>query len=183
VPEANSNLPHVTAVLSTLGLYDFRWASEQAKERGSRIHRAISFLADNDLDWKSVDEEEVGYVRAAQKFLRDTEFKVELVECHVSNPVYGYQGTLDLEGRVRGIRRTLVDWKSSETGLVVDEVALQLAAYGFALDPAAIFDRVGVGLMPDGTYKIKWFKTEDYREDCHDFLAALRVCKRLERTK
>lgn len=176
----------VTAVLRDTGLYCYDWGTEEARERGRRVHLAAEFLDEGTLDWRSVDDEDEPFVRAWERFKKETKFEVcvddhgPVIERQVVCTLYGYAGTMDRMGRCDGGRETVVDLKSSESGVISPNVGLQLAAYGFAYDPKRAFDRVAVVLQPE-RYTVKWFPVGDYYSDAHDFLAAMRLAARAKR--
>lgn len=187
MPEAIAReLSRVTQILSATGLYDFQYADEEAKERGSRVHLATHFFDEGDLDWRSVDEADEPFIRGWQEFRRDTQFVPDLIEHPVENTLYQYRGTLDRLGTVKGRPlQVLIDLKTSNSGQISKNVGLQLAAYGFAYDRGRVFDRAAIVLLPapmnGKLYSVRWFPVPEYQSDVADFLAAVRLARRAER--
>lgn len=124
----------VTQVLKNRGLIDTSHFTEESRLRGTAVHEAIHFLNEGDLDWSTVDERLVGYLKAYQKFLRETDFQPIGSELCMGSSA-GYGGTLDAFGPFgpRGDRMAIVDYK---TGSHQPAYHVQLAAYhDLLLDP------------------------------------------------
>jgi hypothetical protein len=108
----------------------------EARERGQRVHNAIHFLLEDDLDDASIDEETRGYLESGKQYLDAYVAKVYRAEFRVYSLRYGCAGTMDLLGVHADGHCSIWDWKSGNP----DDVAadLQLAAYlGFAREMAA----------------------------------------------
>jgi hypothetical protein len=190
-------VPSVTQVLEAVRLIDLyhlpRETRERALERGRRVHAAIHYLIEGSLEIMSVDDEDRGYLDAAEAFLKDAALIPVLFEHRVCHPPLRYAGTTDLVAWWNG-ELAVVDWKSSlnPTSLCAD---LQLAAYVEALrlampaevldyDPAEPIRRVGVSLRKDGSYKATVYggPVEQIR-DFGIFRAALTVCHEQRRRR
>ena len=163
----------VTQVLDECGLVSPFCKGEEYRTRGQAVHMACQFSDEGELDWETVRPEWIGYVQAWEKFKNETGFQVLLSEHKVAHLTYGYAGRLDRQGIFNAKKRdTIVDIK---TGAIQPETALQLAAYGEAYLPGKLWDRVAVGLKPDGNYSLKVYPPAEFQADLHDFLACLRV--------
>lgn len=108
-----------------------------ARDRGQRVHNAIHFLLEDDLDDASIDDETRGYLESGKQYLEAHVAQIFRAEFRVYSVRHGCAGTMDLLGVHRHDECVTVwDWKSGNP----DDVAadLQLAAYlNFALEMAA----------------------------------------------
>lgn len=172
-------MPRVTTILNDLRLI-YRIDDEAAKARGTAVHKAISFLLEERLDWKSVDPLILGYIQAAQKFCSDMDVHPIAIEQHVALPELGYAGTLDLLCTFgRSNAKAIVDWSSG--GSVPVTKGLQLIAYGAARpigtkppkQPLPPIGRVGVQLREDGTYITNVFDVKTWFQDWRAWLGAI----------
>lgn len=120
------------------GVYALRQRGQrliEARERGQRVHSAIHFMLEDDLDDDSIDEETRGYLESGQKYLAAYVHKIFRAEMRVFSTRYGCAGTLDILAMHADGRVFIGDWKSGNP----EDVAawLQTAAYlGFALEMA-----------------------------------------------
>lgn len=126
--------PSVTEVLGPAetfaGLFDGVPAAalEVAKDRGSYVHEAMALLARGSLDWDSLADPWVQYIRTGERFLTDSEIVVTGSEVPVYSERLRVAGTIDLLGVWRG-RSALLDFKAS--AVVPVTVGPQTAGYGF----------------------------------------------------
>ncbi|MGH7935936.1 MAG: hypothetical protein ACREF8_02885 [Chthoniobacterales bacterium] len=165
-------VPSVTQILKAEGVVDDRWFTEFGRWRGSAVHRAIHLAAENRLDRRSLDPRIKPYLKAAESFQKTTKFFPAMVEQQVWEEAFRYCGTLDAVGYFASANpcepHILVDYKTYDPQ---PWTALQLAAYGRALDPKAVFRRIAVCLASDGTYRLKEFVLTEYVADVNTFLA------------
>lgn len=103
-------------------------ALELARERGNYVHEAMALLARGTLDWCSVAEPWVQYIRTGERFLRDSELVVTGSEVPVYSERLRVAGTIDLLGIWRS-RSALLDFKASAAVPVT--VGPQTAGYKF----------------------------------------------------
>ena len=90
-------VPSVTQIIDAGGLISDFCKSEQAAERGLRIHEACALLARGVLDWSTVDPRIIGYVLSYQRFLEAcSSWKVLAVEQRVFGELHRYCGTFDV---------------------------------------------------------------------------------------
>lgn len=145
-------LPGVTEILKGLGIIDYRWAQERDLIRGQAVHLACKYLAENCLDWTSVDPSIRGYVEAYQKFLKDTSFLPQVCEKPMFNLIYRFSCTPDQIGVLNG-RDTICEIK---TGSTPPWVGLQTAAQALAYKPDGWMkvDRVCLELRADGSNRL-----------------------------
>ncbi len=167
-------LPSVTQILDTVGLISSFAKSETAALRGSLVHKACHYLAEGKLDWASVDARILGYVLAYQKFLDETRFEPEILECSQYHRDYLYAGTPDAVGKHIKMGRYLYDIK---TGSPAKYHGLQTAAYaGFF---PGLIKRATLFLYDDETYNLRFHND---RTDWPDFISCLNVFRLKEAT-
>lgn len=131
---------------------------DTAANRGTEVHKLAQRLAAGQE--VTVPDELVGHVDSYLKFRKDWDPTDELVEVVVGNRKHRYMGTADLFADLDSLGTTLLDIKTSRSG-IFGETGLQLAAYRYAefyLDPDSgeekpmpEFDNVvGLWLRADG---------------------------------
>jgi hypothetical protein len=172
-------LPSVTQVLGDLLNYGFLDEQDRARylERGRLVHAAT---ADDDagvLDETTVPLDIRGYVLGWRAFRADYDFRPDRIEQQVCNEKFGYAGTLDRTGVLRGGGLAIIDIKS---GAMPASAPYQLAAYAGALPAPRRFRRLCVELHADAGYRVIGFATRDYQHDFDTFLAALETFKTKE---
>src|SRR5262245_39847574 len=124
-------VPSVTEILKSAGYIDFSRVPsdilDAAQQRGTLVHEALHYLADDDLNPDSVPEAIRGYVEAGIAFRRTAGFTVYAAEMRVYSRRWQLAGTVDLFGQWEGEFDCVADYK---TGHPKDVAAdLQLAAY------------------------------------------------------
>jgi hypothetical protein len=146
----------VTESLKLAGLIDgIQFASEEALWRGKAVHAAIHFYHKGTLNWDSLDERLVPFVRGYLKFIEDTGFVPEEWEKRVSIPHLILCGTLDVIGVLPDGSRALIDFKTGLQANMGEWVGLQLALYDMAMGlvtPAR--KRYGLKLMGENNYRL-----------------------------
>ncbi len=162
-------VPSVTQVLTVAGLLDPRWYTEESKARGKAVHAACHYIDEGDLDWSTVHPLVVPYVRAYEKFVKDTGFKPKLIEKAVCNETYFFAGTLDRFGFLQDDDcGDLIDIKS---GASEPWHSIQMAGYGLCLPHMP--RRRALYLKKDGSYKLGAIYTNP--QDAGVFLSALTI--------
>jgi hypothetical protein len=108
---------------------------ERARDRGKRVHLALHFLFDDDLDDDSIDDEVRGYLQSAQGYLARHVVQIYRAEFRVWSLRNWYAGTCDL---LAVHDDGLVSVDDFKTGDPADVAAhLQTAGYlGAALEMA-----------------------------------------------
>jgi RecB family exonuclease len=147
---AGTRMPSVTQILDAAGFIDKRWFTEEARDRGTAVHKIVEAYIKYDDDACDVLLE--GYLDAYKKAKREIGFEVIESEILVHSIRYWYAGTLDLIAVVDG-ELAVIDIKS---GSDVPAYALQTAAYAeayFEQNAMPITKRYGLYLAQDGTYK------------------------------
>jgi len=157
----------VGKILESVGVSDFSFIPTADRERyftrGKYVHLAMELLLRGGLNWDTVDERILGYVKAGEKFLLDTGFKAICIEKPLYHPIWDYCGTSDTVGIMAG-REVVVDWKS---GQVTAGVKWQTAAYAELYNVNGIaspVERYGVELKENGKYRMSecWMDTKDW---------------------
>ena len=172
----------VTKAIDLAGLMSDWARDEAAAERGTAVHLATRLYDEKNFSLlkihlrETVEMETEGYLEAHILFLKQSRFKVELIEHRVVDELYGYAGTLDRKGILNG-QKAIGDLKSSKTGRTPLSTAWQTAAYANAYKRGGRFLRFGLALHPDGTYNVTLYPPKDMRSDLEDFLAVLRVTR------
>ena len=170
----------VTQVIRLAGIGDdFSMVSKEVMEsaqiRGRLVHMACQFFDDGELDPQSVAEPIQGYVDAYMRFRHEIKIIPLAVEQKMVSEEMGLAGTPDLICFLNG-RRSVVDRKTSQ--YMSKSMGLQTAGYKILwndLRPGApVYDRYGLKLSNDGSYKL--IRHED-GDDEPAFMAALKVAR------
>jgi hypothetical protein len=191
-------VPSVTGILKSAGLLDFSkippFILEAALERGSKVHQAIHFVNERDLDVARFCLDFPGYapyLLAWIAFCDQRRFTPVLNEHRVASRRHHVAGTLDCLGVLDGVP-VLIDFKTGRPDDVAAE--LQTAAYlGFALEWASeddalarffakhpIVKRYAVQLKKDATFRVEAYAAPtDYRE----FLALVTARRVVEKRR
>jgi hypothetical protein len=174
----------VTGILSRTGLVNFSHIPQNIREaaldRGRRVHKALHFLLDGDLDLASLDDHIRGYVEAGQSFITTSGFEVAGLERRLAHPVRRYVGTCDAFGWWQG-QCAIADWCCGD--LWESCKHLQTAGYSEAMracPPVEFFDftasspilRLGVHLRRDGSFRVEVFNNP---RDVGIFMSAVTI--------
>ena len=132
-PDGGERLLSATQVGKLAGLIDTRWFKPHHADRGTKIHKALEYFdqPDVDLDEENLDEAIVPYLTAYRKFIEDHQPRWEGVEEVMADTSLMLAGTIDrwgtmvVEGSVNRVM-AVVDIK---TGGSAPFHALQLACY------------------------------------------------------
>lgn len=166
-----TNFIGITRALAISGATDFAFVDEEARWRGSEIHKMIELYDLRRLEERTVPNELRGFLHAHKKFRAETGFIYLEVEKKVQSKELRLRGRIDRAGLLKG-KKTIIDFK---TGSVQAAVALQLALGGYLLDPAIWWNRSAVRLSADGNYSMKNFPLIEWGTDLADALAMVRV--------
>ena len=172
-------LDSVTDILQELGVVDPTYYNETGKIRGGKVHLGTALLErPGGLDWESLKpiEDALGepitpYVRAYERYLRETGWKSQIIEKAYYHPDYLYAGTPDRIGRFPDDKLgSLLDLKTGKS--VHPGTALQTGAYDEMVPREGGIPRrrYGVLLKVDGDFILKRF---DDHNDGQTFLAGL----------
>lgn len=165
----SERIPGVSDILDAHGLISLFAKNDQAALRGTYVHKACHLLAQRKLDWDSVDERLLGYVKAYDNFLTDTGFEPEELEQEHFHELLRYCGTPDAIGRHRSLGRFLYDIKS---GAPARYHALQTAAYGGFFQGQ--LKRATLFLSAEGRYNLRFHND---RTDWNQFVSCLNVLR------
>lgn len=157
----------VTTVLAAAGMYNSKFFTEEARNRGKFIHKATLYLLQDDLSDDSIPDEYRGYIDAFRRFMAETDCKpyVDMCEVPLFSEVYQLAGTPDIICKFNG-KDAVIDVKTGVEGAIT---GIQLAAYAL-LCPIPALQRYGLYLKADGKYKLVEYKD---RNDIKIFNAAL----------
>jgi hypothetical protein len=175
-----TEIPSVTEIIRSAGLIDTAWYTDEGRLRGDVVHLACELHDQNKLNgWKDeqADNQIGGYLSAWKQFRARMNFMPNLIEERRYSPTLRYAGTIDRAGRIGGDgspidMKVVIDIK---TGDPQPADAVQLAAYANLLGSPMVYERVGVYLHEDGTYKLKQYRRQDFPSDFAAFLGSLSV--------
>ena len=166
--KGETELPGVTRVLEECRLIDFSMVPAHillaAQQRGTRVHQAVHYQTEGELDETTVLEADLGYIWAAQAFRTQLRIQPVLLEQRIWSPFYRFAGTLDLTGEMEhkdgdGSDPILADYK---TGDETQAHEVQVTMYASCLKDARKYRRMTVYLRADGTFRVKEYKPENY---------------------
>ena len=171
-------VPSVSAILRGAGLVDFsgidRTVLARASTFGTAVHRACELDDKKDLDESVLSEHLVPYLLAWRNFMEQTGFKVLESETPVGSKKWGYAGTPDRVGTIKG-QLTIVDLKTN--AVMRPECALQIAGYKIAYEEMRgekVKKRIAVHLKPDGKYALHCYADQ---MDETVFMSAVNIYK------
>lgn len=174
-------LPSVTQILKATGLYEARYAKDEHRQRGEAVHRACDLACEGRYREEGTHAVVIPYIRAFQKFLRDTGFKKMGGEVPMGSVALGYAGRPDAWGLV-GDRMVLCDFKS---GTTPSGVGLQLAAYALLMKEQDAQNRILVDslrvvqLGDDERYKVMAFDEPKWKNGWRAVLSTYLLRKEL----
>lgn len=168
----------VSEAIQTAGLKDFSRIDptvlERAQQRGTAVHSACQYLDEGDLDWATVSPEIEPYVRAWERFKKETGVELLEIETPGYDATLGFAGTPDRIVRFGPMSGT-IDLKTYKPN---DVTGIQLSAYSilrFGLQPSLnAAKRWGLWLKDDGKYQLTEFTD---RGDEAVFMACLIIAK------
>ena len=160
-----------TEMLKLIGIVDTSYYTDEARDRGTKVHLACQYIAEGDIDENSVDPKIKKYVDAYISFLRDSSFRPVECEKQIYSKVYRYGTTPDQIG-MYGDDQAIVELK---TGSMMKWTGLQLAFQAIAKFPNKYFDikRFGLNLKKNGTYKVEEYTDGNDFVVCFGILAVL----------
>ncbi len=170
-------IPSVTDVLRDVGYVDPSWYTEEARRRGSCVHKAAELWETTGLDEESLEESHRPFFLAWKSFVQDTGWISTSVEEAVWSPIHGFAGQIDRRGFYREFRgiETLL---SIKTGGLPKWCHLQEGGYIEAL-PVLRRNVEAVTLCSDGRWKKKEFKPAEIDRGRRGFLAALTTSREM----
>jgi hypothetical protein len=176
-------MKHVTQILSAVGLRG-GWSEFIPKDdrefylqRGTMVHKSTVLHDRGILDWKTVDERIIPYVKAWKKFREETGGKIVEIECRVENRELNYCGTLDRiirKCRLYPAGNLLIDIKTSEA-----DQATKIQTMAYAMAQKKKVKRGFVALHNTGNYSAGIYKDDEI--DKAAWLACLTLNNWIER--
>jgi hypothetical protein len=168
----------VSEAIQTAGLKDFSRIDptvlERAEQRGTAVHAACHYLDDGDLNWATVSPEIEPYVRAWERFKKETGVELLGIEKPLFHATLGFAGTPD---RVVNLypHKGIIDLKTYAPDAVT---GIQLAGYSYLelgqQSPLDAPKRWGLWLKDDGKYGLREYTD---RGDEAVFMACLIIAK------
>lgn len=159
----------ITRILKASGLlYEIEISGLLDATKGDRIHRAVHYAIEGDLDETTVDPDEYGYVRQALDWVKHEGLEGVQPEYAIGNPDLGYATKLDVLCYWRG-KLTAINWKSSTK--VYDFWRWQSALEALLFTPEPV-QRLGVQLTGSGLPKLHHYTD---RKDFEIAKAALTI--------
>jgi hypothetical protein len=151
-------VPSVTTILKPLVDYSMIHPErlKAASELGSMVHLTTELYDTDQLDEGDLDPILKPYLDGWKLFRHEVGFVPDTVEKRMYHPTFGYCGTSDRTGVIRGTKAVLDIKKMMVLGPVIGP---QLAAYKemHNLEGAGIVKRYALGLRPDGSYRLQEF--------------------------
>jgi hypothetical protein len=150
-------VPSVTGVLKQAGYVNLSGVPlhviEAARARGTRVHAALHYLLENDLDISTVDAADRGYLESAEQYLAAHVQKVISVERRVWSERHCCAGTMDLIAVHDDGFVSIDDFKTGDPADVAAD--LQTAAYhGFVIEMAGQDYRLWLDVMGGNNPKV-----------------------------
>lgn len=149
------------------------WYSEWHAGKGKAVHLAIHYLVTNQLNWRTVDSKIESKIKAFQKFLAETGFKVVDSELKLFSKRHQFAGMIDLILKDQNERLIIADIKSS----IEPTAILQLAGYSLLYDenysPRKANKAYVIELKDSGDYKLQ--VVQNLKQKQRIFLACLTV--------
>lgn len=164
----------VTQILDAAGFISPFCKDEEARERGTRVHAYTAIDDIEQIDLRKMPDQYRGYIRAWRRYRSETGFTPTLIEHRVDCEEFRYAGRFDRLGKYPGSLQTIIDIKTSKVGAIPKYARLQLVAYGYAMNPTRIFERITVSLKPDGTYNTMPYSLDTYQVDRAEWLSIVR---------
>ena len=163
-------IPSVTTVLS--GLTDYSAIDpailQIAREKGKAIHKMVELDCLNNLDETTLPEWMRPALERWRQFVSESGFSVIASEQRVHSLAYGYAGTLDLYGEMRG-HKVIIDIKRSF--LAGSVIGFQLAGYKATFAPEdRNIKRYALRLSEKGLYQLRGYTDKN---DFNHFLTCL----------
>jgi hypothetical protein len=174
------DLPSVTQVLQDCGIIDTTWFTDEARDRGSRVHLYCEQYDLGILDWSEVQDGDEDYVRCYIVYKKaHPELAWDWIEIPMMDKAGLYCGTTDRMIHIRP--KAIWDLK---TGLEEDWHAIQLAAYANMDGDPWSYERNCLYLNKEGRpAKRRTYPKESLKEDLDDWWSAYRIYRRKRKGK
>ena len=150
--DGDRRIHSVTEIMQAGGIIDTAWYTEEARQRGTQVHKAIHLLTENDLDHSILDPELMPFVEAFNDFQLATGFQKLLSEQTVYSESQDYAGRFDLYGSLNGWK-VLIDIKTEHAppwiGIQIASYAQAMKEMGFRVDKT-----FGLELKKNGRFRL-----------------------------
>lgn len=148
-------IPGITKTLALTGFTDPTWFTDEARDRGTAVHRACWFLAEGDLNWSTVDPAILPRVKQFEAFLDEYKPKLMMAERPMCSRLYRFGGIPDFVFSFGG-ELSIVEVKTGRGGLAAK---LQTAAQKVLIEEnnahVKIDRRYAFELSGNGGYKFR----------------------------
>lgn len=158
---------------------DTTYYKPEHAHRGTYVHWACRLMDEDDLDWKDIAPEYLGYVEAYAEAKIKWRIRSRFVEKPIYHPEYRYGVTPDREAIILDGDPAIVELK---TGTMMDWTRYQTAAQDMAIhawepnpEEESGRRRIGIELKSTGKFRVKEFDDPD---DYDTWRACLKVCQR-----
>ena len=141
-----------------------KYYTQRGRELGSALHLACQFLAEDTLDWDTLEPEIVEQAKAYRRFIQETGFFPQILEAPYHSMEIDVATKPDQVGLMMG-RLSVVEIKR---GAVLKQYELQTAGQKIILkdNDVDVQDRYGLYLKKNGKYSLEKhpndFQDEDY---------------------
>ncbi len=125
---------------------------EAASKRGRYVDDALVYHYEGDLNMVSLHPIVRGYFEGALKFDRECPGKIVAIHPRLYSAELGVAGTPDIVRFVRW-HRAVIDWKTGVDNPL--QTALYFRLWNLTFPRTPVFERYGLKLNRDGTYKLK----------------------------
>lgn len=143
-------LPGISGIMKRAGLmYEYEGNEFLTTDKGDRVHQAVHFDCENDLDERTVAPEEAGFIEAARKARREMGFGIISAEYAVGNEALGYATKIDLFC-LWNKKPTVVNWKTPMK--VYRSWSIQSAFEALLFTPEPV-QRLSIQLQADGQFR------------------------------
>lgn len=147
-------VPGLTETLRLTGFIDPSWFTEEARDRGTRVHSACCYLAEDDLEWSKVASDILPRVQAFDEFLKTYTPELIYAEKAFVSRAARFACRIDFLFDVPALGGlSIIEVKTGPAGLAAK---LQTAGQKVAIEENTAFKgikRFGFELSKEGRYK------------------------------
>lgn len=163
----------VTQILAASGLFDMEFFKESGRDRGRRVHKGCALIDAKQLDWSTVEEEDIPRLQAYERFVLDTGFKASGFEQPLYSKLLDVCCTPDVWGELNGYG-SVIERKTGAARELYErlQTVVQYQALRENFPELKLSKRFALYLSDDG-YKLS-APMLNHTKDMHDFLAVKR---------
>lgn len=163
------NVPSITDILKEFGFIDDEYFKPEHRERGQRIHSATHYLDENDLNWASVRDEDLGFMQAYERASKELNLRHIRTEERLFNTALMFCGKPDRVSTWNLSKGQVV--LEIKTGSVPASTGLQTAGQDLLLPTLSVpRERAALELHSDGTWRPVFFSGAEHEQDRDIFL-------------